>query len=99
MTAAAVRPSRPSLIGRLRADYFSTPLNALISLACIVAIVAIALPLVRWAIINATFSGTSRADCTAGGACWVFIKARSASSCTASIRRPSAGGWTSPRCC
>jgi len=76
MTAAAIRPARPTLLRRLRADYFSTPINALISLACIAAIIAIAWPLLRWAVINANFSGTSRADCTAGGACWVFIKAR-----------------------
>ena len=33
-------------------------------------------PLLRWGIVNASWQGTSRADCAAGGACWVFIKAR-----------------------
>ena len=33
-------------------------------------------PLVRWALLDADFAGTSREDCTSGGACWVFIKAR-----------------------
>lgn len=75
MTAAAM-PSRPSLVRRLRADYFSTPLNALVSLVCIAAIVAMAVPLLRWAVVNADFAGSTRADCTSGGACWVFVKAR-----------------------
>ena len=29
-----------------------------------------------WALLDADFGGTSREDCTSGGACWVFIKAR-----------------------
>ena len=33
-------------------------------------------PLVRWALVNATWQGTTRADCAPGGACWVFVKAR-----------------------
>lgn len=79
MTAAStlgVMPARASLLRRLRADYFSTPLNALVSLVCIAAIVALALPILRWAVWNADLAGTTRADCTSGGACWVFVKAR-----------------------
>ncbi len=79
MTAAStlgVMPVRASLLRRLRADYFSTPLNALVSLVCIAAIVAMAVPILRWAVWNADLAGTTRADCTSGGACWVFVKAR-----------------------
>ncbi len=30
-------------------------------------------PFINWAILDATFSGKLKTDCTAGGACWVFI--------------------------
>ncbi|MDP3544709.1 MAG: amino acid ABC transporter permease [Phreatobacter sp.] len=80
MTATAstlgVMPVRASLLRRLKADYFSTPLNTLVSLVCIAAIVAMAVPILRWAVWNADIAGTTRADCTSGGACWVFVKAR-----------------------
>ncbi len=33
-------------------------------------------PLVKWAFIDADWTGTSRQDCTGGGACWVFITVR-----------------------
>ncbi|MDE2035023.1 MAG: amino acid ABC transporter permease, partial [Pseudomonas sp.] len=33
-------------------------------------------PLVHWAVIDANWVGTTRADCTKSGACWVFIQQR-----------------------
>jgi len=33
-------------------------------------------PLTEWMLIDATFTGATRADCTGDGACWVFVKAR-----------------------
>lgn len=30
----------------------------------------------QWAFVDANFAGTTRADCTGEGACWVFIRAR-----------------------
>jgi len=69
-------PSMPPLLRRLRQGYFATPVDAVVSLLCIAAIVAIIVPIVRWAVIDANFAGTTRADCTGEGACWVFIKAR-----------------------
>jgi general L-amino acid transport system permease protein len=69
-------PSMPPLVRRLREGYFATPLDAVVSVICIAAIVAIAVPILRWAIVDATFAGSTRADCTGEGACWVFIKAR-----------------------
>ncbi|MCZ0737364.1 amino acid ABC transporter permease [Phreatobacter sp. AB_2022a] len=74
--ADPLRRAAPSLFRRLREGYFSSPLDAAISLACIVLLVAVLVPVVRWAVLDANFAGTTRADCTAGGACWVFIKAR-----------------------
>jgi general L-amino acid transport system permease protein len=69
-------PRAPSFLKRLRTDYFASPFDAVISLLCIAAIVAIVVPLLRWAVIDANFVGTTRSDCTSGGACWVFIRAR-----------------------
>lgn len=69
-------PSMPPLVRRVREGYFATPVDAVVSILCIAAIVAIVIPVIRWAIVDANFAGTSRADCTGGGACWVFVKAR-----------------------
>jgi general L-amino acid transport system permease protein len=63
-------------LARIRRDYFATPLDAIVSVACIALIVAVAIPLLRWALLDATFAGTRREDCAPGGACWVFIRAR-----------------------
>ena len=53
----------------------SVPTAALTLLISAVMLSAL-VPLVRWALINATWVGTTRADCAAGGACWVFVRAR-----------------------
>jgi general L-amino acid transport system permease protein len=51
----------------------ATPLNAALTLVVIPIGIAIAIPFVRWALIDATWRGTS-ADCRAGnGACWAFV--------------------------
>jgi general L-amino acid transport system permease protein len=52
---------------------FATPVNAAITLAVIPIVLALVIPLVRWALIDATWAGTA-ADCRSGtGACWAFI--------------------------
>ncbi|WP_375458973.1 amino acid ABC transporter permease [uncultured Enterovirga sp.] len=61
---------------RLAKSLFGTPIDAAITLACAVFLVAIAVPLLRWLVLDATFVGTTREDCVAPGACWVFIRAR-----------------------
>ncbi|HEX2654919.1 MAG TPA: amino acid ABC transporter permease [Xanthobacteraceae bacterium] len=60
----------------LRTRLFATPLDAIITLACSYLILRMAVPLIRWPLVDATFSGTTRADCMSTGACWVFIRAR-----------------------
>jgi general L-amino acid transport system permease protein len=64
------------LIGWLRANLFSGPLNTALTLLALYALWLVVPPIVRWAFLEATWTGTSRADCTAGGACWLFVKAR-----------------------
>lgn len=63
-------------IGWVRANLLSSPLNIILTLVCAYIIWLIVPPVIEWAFVKATFVGTSRADCTAGGACWVFIEAR-----------------------
>ena len=55
---------------------FGTPLDAAVTTVCAVLLVLAAWPLLRWALFEATFAGTTREDCTGTGACWVFIRAR-----------------------
>jgi general L-amino acid transport system permease protein len=59
-----------------RQRLFATPLAGAVTLALAVCIAWIAIPIIRWALIDADWVGNTRADCTSGGACWVFIRAR-----------------------
>jgi general L-amino acid transport system permease protein len=59
-----------------RQRLFGTPATGVVTILLALALAWIAIPIIRWALIDATWSGTTRADCTAGGACWVFVKAR-----------------------
>ncbi len=63
-------------IGWIRANLLSSPLNIALTLLCAYLVWLVVPPVIEWAFVKATFVGTSRADCTAGGACWVFIEAR-----------------------
>ena len=60
----------------IRERLFATPLDTAITLVIAWLLWRSLVPLIEWMLIDATFSGTSRADCTSGGACWVFVKAR-----------------------
>jgi general L-amino acid transport system permease protein len=53
---------------------FSTPVNALLTLAAVTSVVFVAVPLLRWGVLTAVWTGTA-ADCRASGAgaCWTFI--------------------------
>lgn len=59
-----------------RQRLFGTPLTALVTLGLAASIAWVAVPLIRWALIDATWTGTTRNDCAPGGACWVFVRAR-----------------------
>ena len=53
---------------------FNTPLNAAVTLACAL-LLAIALPgLVRWAVLDAVWSGGPDACQAATGACWAYVR-------------------------
>ena len=59
-----------------RQRLFGSVPTTLVTLLIVALIAWVAVPLIRWALIDATWSGTTRNDCTAGGACWVFIRMR-----------------------
>ena len=62
--------------GRRATSLFRTPLDAAITLACAALLAWATVPLLRWLVLDATFAGTTRTDCTGTGACWVFVRAR-----------------------
>lgn len=57
---------------------FGSPVNTVITLLCIYILYLIVPPVVNWAILDATISGTDKTACEASpaGACWTFIKVR-----------------------
>ena len=55
-------------------NLFSTPLNAFMTFVGIYILYTIIPPFLQWAYFDANFAGTTKADCTGDGACWVFIK-------------------------
>ena len=68
--------SEVGVVAWLRQNLFSTWYNTLLTLLCLWLLWQVVPPLIQWALLDADFAGTSREDCTSGGACWVFIKAR-----------------------
>ncbi|TCO83331.1 amino acid ABC transporter membrane protein 2 (PAAT family) [Plasticicumulans lactativorans] len=63
-------------VGWLRANLFSSPANSLLTLFALYLLWLLLPPALEWLLFKATWSGTTRADCAPGGACWVFIKMR-----------------------
>jgi general L-amino acid transport system ATP-binding protein len=60
----------------MRANLFSSWLNTLLTLLAFYLIYLVVPPILHWAILDANWVGTTRADCTKEGACWVFIQQR-----------------------
>ncbi|MGD9767099.1 MAG: amino acid ABC transporter permease [Pseudolabrys sp.] len=67
---------------RTRERLFSGPLNILLTVVSAVVVAAVAIPLLRFLVIDAVWDGASRVDCLAEtvarpvGACWPFIGAK-----------------------
>jgi general L-amino acid transport system permease protein len=68
--------STTGVIGWMRENLFSSVFNTILTLVSAYVIWQALSGFVSYTIINANFVGTSQADCTGSGACWVFIKAR-----------------------
>jgi len=81
---AEIRVSRPGsqppsntvgTFGWLRRNLFSSPLNAALTILALYLLYSALPPLLRWAFLDATWSGDDREACaTNGGACWAFIR-------------------------
>jgi general L-amino acid transport system permease protein len=80
--AASLPPpsSRAGVFAWLRANLFSSPFNIALTLICILLIAWIVPPLLRFLLIDATWSGADREACIPSpahpnpGACWAFIR-------------------------
>lgn len=59
-----------------RNNLFSSWSNSLLTLLCLWIMWSIIPPALNWLVLQANWFGTTRADCTKDGACWVFIHAR-----------------------
>jgi len=71
-------PAPISTIGPIawvRKNLFSSIANTAVTLFCIYLLSVIIPPILEWAFFNADWSGTTEADCSKDGACWVFIGA------------------------
>jgi len=64
------------MIQTLRRRLFATPIDAVVTILGLYIAWRIAVPLVHWLVLDATWHGTTREDCKGDGACWVFIRAR-----------------------
>ena len=82
MTTHVFKPDMPppgnriGILAWARTHLFSSWLNTLLTLFAFYLIWLIVPPLLNWALLDANWVGTTRADCTKEGACWVFIEQR-----------------------
>ena len=82
MTSHTFKPDQPppltsvGVLAWVRSNLFSSWFNTLLTLLALYLVWLIVPPLLQWAFIDADWSGTTRADCTSDGACWVFIRMR-----------------------
>jgi general L-amino acid transport system permease protein len=62
----------------LVSSLFSSLGNAILTLAALVIIILVVPPIIRWAFIDAVWTGDSRDACLSpdAGACWAFVKAK-----------------------
>jgi general L-amino acid transport system permease protein len=75
-------PLATSLAARMRERLFGSLINWLLTLICVLILVALLWPAIRFLLIDAVWSGSDRVACTAEtlgrapGACWPFIAAK-----------------------
>lgn len=60
----------------VRANLLSSPFNIALTVIMLAAFWFTLVPLVKWVVTGATITGTTKAECTGAGACWIFIKER-----------------------
>ncbi|MFN3514839.1 MAG: amino acid ABC transporter permease [Phenylobacterium sp.] len=69
-------PPRPALSERLRRLVRERPGDLAAAVLLAVLLTWILPPLFRWAVLDATFFGESKAACQGGGACWAIVTSR-----------------------
>ena len=67
---------RANLVGWLRRNLFNTPVNSLLTILLGIGVVMVVVPLVNWAVLNATWWADNKEGCAAGGACWAMFRVR-----------------------
>jgi general L-amino acid transport system permease protein len=60
-------------IAWVRHNLLSSPFNILFTLLGIAVLSMLIPPFVQWALLDADFAGSTKADCTGDGACWIFV--------------------------
>jgi general L-amino acid transport system permease protein len=69
----ALRPPGGGELGRALKAYFGTPLNSLVSIACLLVLLWLAKAAIDWLLLDALWEGGPQ-DCKANdGACWPFL--------------------------
>lgn len=66
----------PSVLSWLKSHLFSSPFNAVISLALIYLLVRSMMAVLGWGVLHADWLGDNADACTSGGACWPFVFTR-----------------------
>lgn len=67
---------RPNALGWARANLFATPVDALLTLGVALALAWAVPAILRWALIDAVWTGETKTACREGGACWAIVGAR-----------------------
>jgi len=60
----------------LRVNLLASPIQIILSMGALYVLYLIVSFVLRWAVLDAHWSGDSRQDCDGFGACWVFVKVR-----------------------
>ena len=67
---------RQGPIGWCRRNLFATWVDTIVTILVALFLGRIIPPILRWTVLDATISGTTKAACTGEGACWTVIKVR-----------------------
>lgn len=60
----------------LRCNLFSSMTNTLLTVMSVAALIALVRSLLQWSVLAADWGGVDHMGCTAGGACWNFVRLR-----------------------
>lgn len=69
-------PARRNPAAWARASLFASPMEAAVTVALALLLATVLPGLVRWALVDAVWTGETKAVCREGGACWAIVSAR-----------------------